>query len=111
MRQFLDAVGAENLGRMGETWGTDDGPAAKWMEPDELRKRLSVMQRFLQHQEYEVMPGAPAATSGGRLIVSVRIVTLNRCEEAVPFTVVRYRNGWLVESIDLNSIRPTRVCG
>ncbi len=95
---------------MGQLWGSQDGPAVEWMDREELRKRLVVIQGFLLHTEYEVLPSAPQVSDGGRLIVQVRVVTPTACEPVVPFTVVPYRGDWLLEAIDLNAVRPTRVC-
>lgn len=111
INRFMDAVAAENYAVMGQLWGTKDGPAVEWMEPEQLRKRLVVIQGFLLHTEYEVLPSAPQVSSGGRLILQVRVVTPNACGPVVPFTVIPYRNDWLLEFIDLNFVRPTRICG
>jgi len=111
INRFMDAVAVEDYAIMGQLWGSNDGPAVSWMPPDELRKRLTVMQGFLVHSEYEVLPSTPQVSEGGRLILRVRVVTLNRCEPVVPFVVVPHRNEWLVESVDLNAVQPTRICG
>ncbi len=108
---FMDAVAAEDYTAMGQLWGSKDGPAAEWMPADELRKRLSVIHGFLRHTAYEVLPTTPQVSDGGRLIFQVRVVTPNECGPVVPFTVLPYRNDWLLEAIDLNAVRPTRVCG
>ena len=110
VERFMEAVDAENYQVMGELWGTDDGPAVRWMEPDELRDRLLVMQGFLLNRAYEVMPGPPLRANGGRLIVRVRVTTLNNCLPVVAFTVVPFRGEWLVEVVDLPAVQPTRVC-
>ena len=68
INRFMEAVNAENYQLMGQLWGSEDGPAVNWMEPDELRKRLTVMQGFLEHKAVEIMPGAPAPSSDGRLM-------------------------------------------
>ena len=111
VNRFMDAVAAEDYAVMGQLWGSNDGPAVEWMPPDELRKRLSVIEGFLRHTEYEVLPSTPLVSNGGRLILRVRVVTPNACGPVVPFTVVPYRNDWLVEAVDLNAVRPTQYCG
>src|SRR3989441_8096319 len=47
--QFFAAVKANDLQRMGALWGTERGPANDWMKSDELRQRLSVIQRSEEH--------------------------------------------------------------
>lgn len=111
INRFMDAVAVENYTIMGQLWGSNDGPAVEWMPAEELRKRLTVMQGFLVHSEYEVLPSEPQVSDGGRLILRVRIVTMNRCEPVVSFTVLPYRNAWILEAVDLNAVRPTRICG
>ncbi len=108
--RFMDAAAAEDYEVMGRLWGSRDGPAVEWMDREELRKRLVVIQGFLLHTEYEVLPSAPQVSSGGRLILQVRVVTPNKCGPVVNFTVVPYHGDWLLEAIDLNAVRPTRVC-
>ncbi len=109
--RFMDAVAAEDYEVMGQLFGNNDGPAVEWMDREVLRKRLIVIQGFLLHTEYEVLPSAPQVSDGGRLILQVRVVTPNRCGPVVSFTVVPYHNDWLLEVIDLPAVRPTRVCG
>src|SRR3989475_5728681 len=55
--QFFAAVKANDLQRMGALWGTERGPANDWMKSDELRQRLSVIQRYLAHVGYRVIEG------------------------------------------------------
>ena len=109
--RFMEAVAAEDYEVMGQLWGSNDGPAVEWMDREELRKRLVVIQGFLLHTDYEVLPSPPQVSSGGRLILQVRVVTPNKCGPVVPFTVLPYHNDWLLEAIDLNAVRPTMVCG
>ena len=39
LEQFMTAVKAKDLDRMGDLWGSERGPAASWMKPDDLNKR------------------------------------------------------------------------
>src|SRR5437868_3187006 len=43
--QFFAAVRANDATRIGTLWGTERGPAAEWMKPDELKKRAVVIQK------------------------------------------------------------------
>src|SRR5579872_1098905 len=45
--QFMAAVRAGDVARMSALWGTDRGPAAEWMKNDELKKRVTIIQRYL----------------------------------------------------------------
>ncbi len=110
---FLSAVRAEDIDAMGRLWGTDDGPAADWMDGAELERRLTVMRIYLQHEEYAVVAGARDPTvrlRQGERLVSVRI-TRNGCTPVVPFTVTPYRDGWLVRDVKLEAAgNPARSC-
>ena len=55
--QFLDAVKAKDLKRMGQIWGTARGPAAQTMNDSILFKRVSVMQIYLRHDGYRIIEG------------------------------------------------------
>jgi hypothetical protein len=108
----MNAVAAEDLTRMAELWGTDRGPASVRMEREELQMRLSVMQRYLVHESYEVLVGQDQALRGdeNRRSYQVRLIR-GRCVAVVPFTLVRFREGWLVQTVDLGEAgNPARVC-
>src|SRR5690349_21892876 len=57
LAQFMSAVKANDLSRMGTLWGSDRGPAADWMKGDELKERLTVIQKYLAHAGYRVVEG------------------------------------------------------
>jgi len=50
LTQFMAAVKANDLTRMGELWGTEHGPAAGSMDSDVLRRRITVIQKYLEHR-------------------------------------------------------------
>lgn len=109
VRQFLAAVQANSLTAMGEVWGTDRGPAVSYMDRQEMEQRLTVMRTYLQHDRYEFVVGNASGTSAER-VVQVRLFRGN-CRPVVPFTVVRYRSGWLVQQMDLEAVgNPQRAC-
>lgn len=100
---FLDAVRAKSLAGMAELWGTSRGPAMQSMPRDELQKRLTVMQIYLEHERYQILPSELVQTSSPNQTIRVRL-TRAGCTPVVPFTVVRYRDRWLVESVDLTAV-------
>jgi len=55
--QFLTAVKANDLTRMGQLWGTDKGPAAGNMNSGVLQQRLTVIQKYLDHTGYRIIEG------------------------------------------------------
>ena len=111
VEHFLAAVKANDLERLGHLWGTSKGPAAGRMPRDRLEKSLTVIRIYLQHESYAMEPGSSPADSPNERVVRVRI-TRNGCTPTVPFTVVRWRSGWLVRAIDLEAAgNPALRCG
>src|SRR5947208_2326845 len=58
LAQFMSAVKANDLLRMGTLWGSDRGPAADWMKGNELKERLTVIQKYLAHAGHRVVEAA-----------------------------------------------------
>jgi hypothetical protein len=112
VRQFLNAVKANSLAGMAALWGTSKGPASQSMNHEEMDKRLTVIKSFLAHDSFEFQPrNMVSATSATQRVLDVRI-TRKACTPVVPFTVVRWGNGWLVQDIDLAAAgNPARPCG
>jgi hypothetical protein len=104
LEQFLSAVKANDLSRMGGLWGTDRGPAAQWMKGTELRQRVAVIQKYLDHSGYRIIEG-PLAVPNRSDLRSYR-VDLQRggCSQVVPIDVIRTRSGgWLVYDVHLEA--------
>jgi len=109
VRQFLQAVQANSLTAMGEVWGTERGPAVSYMDRQEMERRLTIMLSYLRHERYEFVVGNDGGSASARTM-QVRLYRGN-CQPVVPFTVVRYRTGWLVQQVDLESVgNPQRAC-
>lgn len=111
VRMFLNAVREGSLRGMGELWGDERGPAARRMSDQELEQRLTIIRSYLQHDRFELVgDNAGLGVSGRTRTVSVRLFRRG-CEPVVPFTVLRYREGWLVTNIDLGAAgNPQRTC-
>ena len=62
LEQFMAAVKANDLERLGGLWGTDRGPAAQWMDRQQLRQRLTVIQKYMEHSGYRRSSCIQAAT-------------------------------------------------
>jgi hypothetical protein len=104
LEQFLSAVKANDQSRMGALWGTDRGPAAQWMKAQELRQRLSVIQKYLDHVGYRIVEGP--LTVPNRADLRTYRVDLQRsgCNQVVPIDVIRTRSGgWLVYDVHLEA--------
>jgi len=102
--QFLAAVKANDLKRMGELWGTERGPAAESMNPDVLRQRITVIQKYLDHTGYRVIEG-PLLVPGhdDRRTYRVELQRTN-CNQVLPLEVIKTKSGgWLVYDVHLES--------
>ena len=111
VRAFLNAVKANSLTAMAQLWGTEKGPAARTMNHEEMDKRLTVIRSFLVHDSFEFQPRNMMSASGAdQRVLDVKITRKN-CKPVVPFTLVRWGGGWLVQSIDLSAAgNPARPC-
>ena len=112
VRTFMNAVKAGSLTGMAEAWGSSRGPASRYMARQELEQRLIVMRTYLAHEQFEVLPPSMESLPvADRRLLQVRL-TRKGCTPVVPFTLVRYGEGWLVSEIDLAAAgNPERSCG
>ena len=96
LAQFMSAVKANDLSRMGTLWGSDRGPAADWMKGNELKERLTVIQKYLAHAGYRVVEGPlrePGSIGG------------TACTFVAPMDLVRTKGGgWVVNDVHLGSL-------
>lgn len=102
--QFLAAVKANDHKRMGELWGTERGPAARSMNGDVLRQRVTVIQKYLDHSGYRIIEG-PLLVAGRDDLRTFRVeLQRSNCNQVMPIDVVRTRSGgWLVYDVHLES--------
>jgi hypothetical protein len=107
---FLDAVKANDLSRLGTLWGTERGPAASWMPAEELKKRLTVIQKYLNHDGYRLVEG-PLPVPGHDNERTFRVeLERGSCNVVVPLDLVEDKNGtWLVEDTHLESLSTPAV--
>jgi hypothetical protein len=104
LEQFMAAAKANDLDRLGGLWGTERGPAAQWMNPERLRQRLTVIQKYMEHSGYRVIEG-PLPVPGRTDLRTYR-VELQRagCTQVVTIEIIRTRSGgWLVFDPHLES--------
>ncbi len=104
VRQFLLAVRANDLKRMGQLWGTERGPAADNMNPGVLQQRVTVIQKYLDHTGYLILEG-PLLVPGHDELRTFRVeLQRTKCNQVMPIDVVRTRSGgWLVYDVHLES--------
>jgi hypothetical protein len=106
LAQFMTAVKANDLSRMGTLWGSDRGPAAGWMKSDVLKERLTVIQKYLDHKEYRVVEG-PLRETGHDDTQTFRVELQrgNSCTFVFPMDLMRTKGGgWVVNDVHLGSL-------
>lgn len=104
VRGFMDAVKSGSISTLAGLWGTSDGLAAEKMDREELVQRLRVIMTYLAHDEYTITEEMDAIfQTDNEKVVTVR-VSRGNCVSAVPFTIVRSGDGWLVKGMDLEAI-------
>ncbi|HEX9283022.1 MAG TPA: hypothetical protein VF882_04475 [Gemmatimonadales bacterium] len=111
LAQFLAAVKANDLGRMGDLWGTERGPAKTTMKADALRERLTVIQKYLDHVGYRVVEGPmPAPGKDNVQTFRIELQRQQSCTVVFPIDLVRARSGgWLVLDPHLESVGTPRA--
>ncbi len=113
LAQFMSAVKDNNIERMGTLWGSERGPATSWMKSDQLRERLSVVQKYVDHAGYRVIEG-PLAVPGHDNVKSFRVELQRQrgCTVVFPIDLVRTKSGgWVVNDVHLGSIpTPGTAC-
>lgn len=109
---FMEAVRASDLRTMGGLWGSARGPAASYMRPEELEKRLTVIRIYLEHESYEILPAEGSTITLGAAERDLRVRLARKgCTPVVPVRLVQHRGGWLVSNVDLTAAgNPARPC-
>jgi len=110
--EFLGFAKTGSLGEMGNLWGDSRGPASTYLSREELRKRLTVIAAYLQHDSYEFAQAEALAVAQGKGRRGVAVVLQRSgCRAVVPFTLLPWSGRWLIEDIDLAAIgNPARAC-
>jgi hypothetical protein len=109
--QFLAAVKAKDLSRMGNLWGTERGPASQTMNDVVLRQRLTVIQKYLDHTGYRIIEGPLLVPSRDDLRTFRVELQRSGCNQVIPIDVIRTRSGgWLVYDVHLEAANPSARC-
>jgi len=104
VERFLRAANQNDLDTMAQLFGTRDGPVTRNWSKREQDERMFLLASLLRHSDYsitgeQVVPGRREEATQ----LNVRMV-VSQGQVQVPFTMVRSRNQWLVEKIDIESI-------
>jgi hypothetical protein len=110
VEQFMRALNSEpkDLALMARLFGTKEGPIGDRDPKMQVEQRMFAIAAVLRHDDYQVVreqqvPGRSAEAT--QLVVRVKSGEKNN---NVPFTLVRYKEGWLVEQIGIDVITNQR---
>jgi hypothetical protein len=110
--QFMAAVKANDLQRMGALWGTERGPAVDWMKAEELRMRLTVIQKYLAYDGYRILEG-PLSVPGHDDMRTFKVeLQRQQCNTVATLDLKRAGSGgWLVSDPHLETLsNPAAQC-
>ena len=110
VEQFMRALNSEpkDVALMARLFGTKDGPIGERDPKVQVEQRMFAIAAVLRHDDYEIVreqqvPGRTAEAT--QLLVRVKA---REKSNNVPFTLVRYKDGWLVEQIGIDVITNQR---
>ena len=105
---FMKAAADSNLTRMGELWGTANGPASKSTDNE---KRLAIMQAYVRGDSIRIVADEPVPGSDNRRKVTVALYRRGCLKQFPINTVLTKSGGWLVNSLDVTMAgNPARPC-
>ncbi len=123
LANFMAAVKANDLTRMGTLFGTTRGPAASRANPEYLKRQLQTIQKYWDHVGYRVIEGPMRAgplnpefkdvPSQDRMRdYRVELQRSSGCAQVALLTVVQTdQGGWLVYDAHLESVgNPAARC-
>jgi hypothetical protein len=110
IEQFMRALNVEpkDLATMGRLFGTREGPISERDPRSQVEQRMFAIASVLHHDDYQILreqqvPGR--TTEATQLLVNV---IAGQSTNVVPFTMVRYKDGWLIEQIGIDVITNQR---
>ena len=123
LADFMAAVKAKNITRMGNLFGTVRGPAAGRANPEYLKRQLQTIQKYWDHVGYRIIEGPlPAAPLNAEFKdvpsqdrmrdYRVELQRPSGCAQVGLMTMVQTdQGGWLVYDAHLESVgNPAARC-
>jgi len=102
VQEFLAAAHAGDVRTMGTLFGTASGPVSGRDQPNDVEKRMRVLQCYLTHDVARVLDDLPGLKSERRLEVELRQGNLVR--RTVFSAVPGPHQRWFVESFDIQAL-------
>ena len=122
LANFMAAVKANDLTRMGNLFGSTRGPASTYENPDYLKRQLQTIHKYWDHAGYRViegpLPAAPLNSTFKNMPNQDRmrdyrdeLQRSNGCVQVALLTLVQTdQGGWLVYDAHLESVGSPARC-
>lgn len=116
LANFMAAVKANDLTRMGDLFGSVRGPASSYENPEYLKRQLQTIRKYWDHVGYRViegpLPTAPLNPTFKNVPdqnrmrdYRVELQRSNGCQQVALMTLVQTnQGGWLVYDAHLESV-------
>ncbi|HUG01019.1 MAG TPA: hypothetical protein VML95_04110 [Longimicrobiales bacterium] len=105
VERFLQAVNARDVTTLGRLFGTSDGPISARDDRAAVEQRMFTLASLLQHDDYTILGDQVVPGRAGEAIDIMTTLRKGQRAVAVPFTLVRTREGgWLVERIETGEL-------
>jgi hypothetical protein len=110
VEQFMRALNSEpkDVVLMARLFGTKEGPIGDRDPKVQVEQRMFAIAAVLRHDDYEIL--REQQVTGRSEDATQLLVRVKAGEKSnnVPFTLVRYKDGWLVEQIGIDVITNQR---
>lgn len=105
VRSFLDAAQAEEYPRMGQLFGTQQGPAEARLGVTNVEQRMVVLAGLLEHESYRLEPSGLTQPEPYRRRFSANLSGTRKGDVSVAVFAVRSERGrWFVERLDTDPL-------
>lgn len=106
LEQFLNAVNAKDYAAMARLFGNREGPIPHGNRDEQMigERRMFALATLLTHDTYEIVSQAPVAGRSDEAVQQIVQMKAGQNTYRVPFTMVRYKDGWLVEIIGIEAV-------
>lgn len=109
IERFLRAANGNDLDTMAKLFGTKDGPFDRMGTKKEIDDRMFTFATVLRHTDFRIKgEGDPVSGRRNEAKNIMTEIALRDGTVTVPFTVVKYKNSWLIENLCLTRLTNVR---
>jgi hypothetical protein len=109
VEEFMRATADSNLTRMADLWGSAKGSARQTDFPKDYQKRMVIMNAYLKGISVRALSEIDGNITTQRIVTTE--LSNGSCRVVLPVTTVKTKEGWIVQSFDLNqAAKVNRPC-